>query len=95
MLVLDEPTIGLHPRDTKRLIEILQQLRNRGNSLLVVEHDPDMLRAADHIIDLGPSAGRNGGEIVAKGTLEDIISTKGSKTGEYFSSGNSYSRTAS
>ena len=83
MLVLDEPTIGLHPKDTSRLIEILIQLRNRGNSLLVVEHDQEMLRCADHIIDLGPKAGDLGGEIVAKGSLETILKSKDSLTANY------------
>jgi len=66
LYVLDEPTIGLHPRDNQKLLEILRDLRDRGNSLLVVEHDEDTMRAADHIIDLGPGAGVHGGEIVAQ-----------------------------
>src|SRR5262249_21728842 len=66
--ILDEPTIGLNPRDTRRLLETLTELRDRGNSLVVVEHDLDVMRAADHLIDLGPGAGREGGLVVACGT---------------------------
>ena len=72
LYVLDEPTIGLHPRDNQKLLEILRNLRDRGNSLLVVEHDEDTMRAADHIIDLGPGAGVDGGEIVAEGNWRQI-----------------------
>jgi len=72
LYVLDEPTIGLHPRDNQKLLGILRNLRDRGNSLLVVEHDEDTMRAADHIIDLGPGAGVHGGEIVAQGTWQQI-----------------------
>lgn len=72
LYVLDEPTIGLHPRDNQKLLGILRDLRDRGNSLLVVEHDEDTMRAADHIIDLGPGAGLHGGEIVAQGTWQEI-----------------------
>ena len=67
LYVLDEPTIGLHPRDNDRLIKILESLRNIGNTVLVVEHDSEMMRAADHIIDIGPFAGVHGGEVVLKG----------------------------
>ena len=67
--MLDEPSIGLHSRDTGRLIRILEELRDLGNTIVVVEHDPDVMRAADHIVDLGPGAGENGGEIVFEGTL--------------------------
>ena len=69
--VLDEPSIGLHSRDTGRLIRILEELRELGNTIVVVEHDPDVMRAADHIVDLGPGAGEHGGEIVFEGTLPD------------------------
>ena len=72
LYVLDEPTIGLHPRDNQKLLGILRDLRDRGNSLIVVEHDEDTMRAADHIIDLGPGAGIHGGEIVAEGTWKQI-----------------------
>ena len=71
--VLDEPSIGLHSRDTGRLIRILEELRDLGNTILVVEHDPDVMRAADHIVDLGPGAGEHGGEIVFEGTLPALI----------------------
>ena len=83
--VLDEPTIGLHPRDTDRLIAALRGLQARGNTVIVVEHDEAVMRAADYLIDLGPGAGRHGGHIVAQGTLEDIRSTPESLTGQYLS----------
>ena len=85
MYVLDEPSIGLHQRDNDRLLETLIHLRNLGNTVIVVEHDEDAIRAADHIIDIGPGAGVHGGEIVAKGSLEDIISTPDSLTGKFLS----------
>ncbi len=72
LYVLDEPTIGLHPRDNLRLLETLTALRNKGNSLIVVEHDEETMRSADHIVDLGPRAGIHGGEVVAAGTLREI-----------------------
>ena len=72
MYILDEPSIGLHPKDTERLIEILRSLRDLGNTVIVVEHDEDIIRAADHIIDLGPEAGSNGGELVFQGKLEAL-----------------------
>ena len=80
LYVLDEPTIGLHPRDNLRLLETLTALRNKGNSLVVVEHDDETMRHADHIIDLGPSAGIHGGEVVAAGTLSDIEKNPNSET---------------
>jgi len=80
LYVLDEPTIGLHPRDNLRLLETLTALRNKGNSLVVVEHDDETMRHADHIIDLGPSAGIHGGEVVAAGTLRDIERNPNSQT---------------
>jgi len=83
MYVLDEPTIGLHPRDNARLLETLKQLRDLGNTLIVVEHDEDTIRMADWIIDLGPGAGIHGGEIVATGTPADIIANEKSLTGQY------------
>ena len=79
--ILDEPTIGLHPRDNRVLVDALQSLRDRGNSILVVEHDEDTIRAADTLIDLGPGAGREGGRIVAAGTLADLQKTPASVTG--------------
>ncbi|MDI6449323.1 excinuclease ABC subunit UvrA [Anaerobaca lacustris] len=83
--VLDEPTIGLHNRDNDRLLGILQKLARIGNSVLVVEHDEDIIRAADHIVDIGPAAGKHGGRLVAQGTLEDIIACEESLTGQYLS----------
>ena len=77
--VLDEPSIGLHPRDTGRLIRILEELRDLGNTVLVVEHDPDVMRAADHIVDLGPGAGELGGEVVFQGTLRQMLNGNGRK----------------
>jgi excinuclease ABC subunit A len=82
LYVLDEPTIGLHPRDNERLLNTLTALRDKGNSLLVVEHDEETMRRADTIIDLGPGAGRYGGEVVAKGTLKEIEANKASVTGK-------------
>jgi len=83
--VLDEPTIGLHQRDNRRLIRTLKHLRDIGNTVIVVEHDEDTIRAADEIIDMGPAAGRHGGRIVAQGTLEDIFRAPESMTGKYLS----------
>jgi excinuclease ABC subunit A len=85
LYVLDEPSIGLHPRDTHRLIKILHDLRDLGNSILVVEHDPDIMRAADRILDLGPGAGENGGKLVAEGTYDEILHDHSSLTGRYLS----------
>ena len=85
LYVLDEPSIGLHPRDTHRLIKILHDLRDLGNTILVVEHDPDIMRAADRILDLGPGAGENGGKLVAEGTYEEILHNPVSLTGRYLS----------
>jgi len=83
--VLDEPSIGLHPRDTNKLIEVLVSLRNVGNTVLVVEHEEEMMKAADHIIDIGPEAGTLGGNLVFSGTYEQIIKDKKSLTGMYLS----------
>jgi excinuclease ABC subunit A len=85
LYVLDEPSIGLHARDTHRLIKILHDLRNLGNTILVVEHDPDIMRAADRILDLGPGAGENGGKLVADGTYQEIAHNPASLTGRYLS----------
>ncbi|HAE76233.1 excinuclease ABC subunit UvrA [Morganella morganii] len=85
MYVLDEPSIGLHQRDNDRLLETLVHLRDLGNTVIVVEHDEDAIRAADHIIDIGPGAGVHGGEIVAQGSLDDIIGTPESLTGKFLS----------
>jgi excinuclease ABC subunit A len=81
LYVLDEPTIGLHPRDNLRLLETLTALREKGNSLVIVEHDEETMRRADHIIDLGPGAGMHGGKVVAEGTLSEIAKNKSSETG--------------
>src|ERR1700733_7242114 len=83
LYVLDEPSIGLHSRDTHRLIKILHDLRDLGNTILVVEHDPDVMRTADRILDLGPGAGENGGRLVAAGTYEEILQNPASLTGRY------------
>lgn len=85
MYILDEPSIGLHQRDNERLLATLVHLRDLGNTVLVVEHDEDAIRAADHIIDIGPGAGVHGGQVVAQGTLEQILATSGSLTGAYLS----------
>jgi excinuclease ABC subunit A len=85
MYVLDEPSIGLHQRDNDRLIGTLKHLRDIGNSVLVVEHDEDMIRAADHVIDLGPGAGIHGGRVMAQGTYQEVKATPGSLTGQYLS----------
>ena len=83
--ILDEPSIGLHQRDNDKLIASLKRLQGLGNTLIVVEHDEDTMRAADFIVDIGPGAGRNGGEVVAQGTAEDLIREKASITGQYLS----------
>ena len=85
LYILDEPSIGLHQRDNDRLLETLKHLRDLGNTLIVVEHDEDTMRAADFIVDVGPGAGSHGGEIVAAGTLQDIIANPRSITGQYLS----------
>ncbi len=85
LYICDEPTVGLHPADDYRLIETLKKLRDLGNTILVVEHDEAMMRAADHIIDMGPGAGEHGGEIVATGTIDEIMDCLDSITGEYLS----------
>ncbi len=85
LYVLDEPSIGLHQRDNARLLETLQRLRDLGNSVIVVEHDEEAIRAADHIVDIGPGAGVHGGEIVAQGTVKQIEGSKKSLTGDYLS----------
>jgi len=85
LYVLDEPSIGLHTRDTHRLIKILHDLRDLGNTILVVEHDPDIMRASDRILDLGPGAGENGGKVIATGTFNEIRKNPASLTGRYLS----------
>ncbi|MFQ3288913.1 MAG: excinuclease ABC subunit A [Alteromonadaceae bacterium] len=85
MYVLDEPSIGLHQRDNERLLKTLIHLRDLGNTVIVVEHDEDAIRQADHVIDIGPGAGVHGGEIIAEGTIEDILNCEHSLTGKYLS----------
>src|SRR5690606_30740143 len=83
--VLDEPSIGLHPRDTARLIKVLKSLRDVGNTVLVVEHEQEMMQAADHLIDIGPEAGVNGGQLIFQGDYEQILRHGDSLTGKYLS----------
>ena len=83
LYILDEPSIGLHPRDTNRLIKVLQQLRDLGNTVIVVEHEEEVIRAADWIVDIGPKAGYNGGEVVFSGTLPQLLKSKKSLTADY------------
>ena len=83
LYILDEPTTGLHFEDIKKLVELLQELTNQGNTLLVIEHNLDVIKTADHIIDLGPEGGRGGGEIVAVGTPELVVKNLKSLTGRY------------
>lgn len=85
MYVLDEPSIGLHQRDNERLLGTLIHLRNLGNTVIVVEHDEDAIRAADHVIDIGPGAGVHGGQVVAEGPLEAIMAVPESLTGQFMS----------
>ncbi|MGQ0825836.1 MAG: excinuclease ABC subunit UvrA [Actinomycetota bacterium] len=85
LYVLDEPSIGLHQRDNQRLIETLMRLRNLGNTVIVVEHDEETIRVADHIVDIGPGAGEHGGAIVVAGPLKDLLKSKASITGQYLS----------
>ena len=85
LYILDEPSIGLHPRDSHRLVRILQNLRDNGNTVVVVEHDPEIIKEADHILDLGPLAGEQGGQIVFSGPYEKILADKRSLTGKYLS----------
>src|SRR5262249_47121011 len=85
LYILDEPSIGLHQRDNARLLETLNRLRDMGNTVIVVEHDGETIRAADHIVDMGPRAGVHGGRIVAAGTPDDVMSSTASLTGSYLS----------
>ncbi len=91
MYVLDEPSIGLHQRDNDRLIASLKKMRDLGNTLIVVEHDEDTMRAADYLIDVGPGAGEHGGRIMASGTPKQVARVRKSITGQYLS-GRSLSR---
>ena len=85
LYVLDEPSIGLHQKDNIKLIRALKRLRDLGNTIIVVEHDTETMESADHIIDLGPEAGNNGGEIVVQGTYDDVLKHPNSITGKYLS----------
>ena len=85
LYILDEPSIGLHPRDNDRLLDTLARLRDQGNTVVVVEHDEDTMRAADHIVDFGPGPGVRGGHVVAAGPVEQIIAEPKSVTGQYLS----------
>ena len=85
LYVLDEPSIGLHQRDNERLLITLQRLRDLGNTVIVVEHDEDAIRTADHVLDIGPGAGIHGGEIIAEGQVDDLIGNPNSITGKYLS----------
>ena len=93
LYILDEPTIGLHPRETDRLIAALRRLRDKGNTILVVEHDPQLLQAADWLVEMGPGSGPQGGRILAEGDYEHILSLPDSPTGEWLSGRRSYART--
>jgi excinuclease ABC subunit A len=83
LYLLDEPTVGLHYEDVRKLIEILQELVRRGNTVVVIEHNLDVIKCADYIIDFGPEGGIGGGKVIAKGTPEEVAETEGSYTGEY------------
>jgi excinuclease ABC subunit A len=85
MYILDEPSIGLHPKDTNRLIKVLKSLRDVGNTLIIVEHEEEIMKAADQLIDIGPDAGRNGGELIFQGTFEEILKDNHGYTGKYLS----------
>ena len=85
MYILDEPSIGLHQRDNQRLLDTLVNLRDLGNTVIVVEHDEDAIRQADHVVDLGPGAGVHGGRIVAQGTAAEVAAHPDSITGQYLS----------
>src|SRR5579863_8386489 len=85
LYVLDEPSIGLHPKDNVKMIATLESLRDIGNTVIVVEHDEDTIRSADHIVEMGPGPGIHGGEVVVQGTLHDVMACKASPTGQFFS----------
>ena len=85
LYVLDEPSIGLHPKDNVKMIATLESLRDIGNTVIVVEHDEDTIRAADHIVEMGPGPGVHGGKVVVQGTLDDVIACKASPTGQFLS----------
>ena len=92
LYILDEPSIGLHPRDNDRLLATLRRLAELGNTVVVVEHDEDTMRAADHLVDFGPGPGVKGGEVVAQGTIADLARSRQSLTGAYLAGQESRSR---
>ncbi len=85
LYVLDEPSIGLHPKDNVKMIATLESLRDIGNTVIVVEHDEDTIRAADHVVEMGPGPGVHGGEVVVQGTIKDVLACKASPTGQFLS----------
>ena len=85
LYVLDEPSIGLHPKDNVKMIATLESLRDIGNTVIVVEHDEDTIRAADHIVEMGPGPGVHGGTVVVQGTIDDVLACKASPTGQFLS----------
>jgi len=92
LYIFDEPSIGLHPKDLDNIIKIIQKIRDKGNSVLLVEHDPDLIRTADHVIDMGPLSGVNGGQIIYQGTFEELKNSS-SLTGQFFKRPNTYKKT--
>lgn len=91
LYIFDEPSIGLHPKDVEAISHIIQQLKDKGNTILIVEHDPDLIKIADYVVNMGPGAGKNGGQVIFQGNFEKLKTSKG-KTGEYFSSTKSYNQ---
>lgn len=91
LYIFDEPSIGLHPKDVEAIAHIIQQLRNKGNTILIVEHDPGLIKIADCVIDMGPAAGKDGGEVIFQGTFKELKDSKG-KTGQYFSTLKTYNQ---
>src|SRR5438034_4468304 len=85
LYVLDEPSIGLHPKDNVKMIATLEKLRDIGNTVIVVEHDEDTIRAADHVVEMGPGPGVHGGTVVVQGRLGDLLACKASPTGQFLS----------
>lgn len=92
LYIFDEPSIGLHPKDIDHIVDIIRKIRDKGNTVLIVEHDPDLIKIADQIIDMGPDSGKNGGEIMYQGTFRNLKNAK-SKTGSYFSKSRTYNKT--
>src|SRR5215211_561176 len=85
LYVLDEPSIGLHPKDNVKMIATIERLRDIGNTVIVVEHDEDTIRSADHIVEMGPGPGVHGGTVVVQGSVDDLVKCKASPTGQFFS----------